>query len=72
MIKSVCCIGSFSPVSYTHLDVYKRQLLRGLGLSHSYISVMTILASVTGIFCNWVWGRMANSAAVGVMRNQPM
>ena len=46
--------GNFSSV---FLPVY---LLRGLGLSHSYISVMTILASVTGIFCNWVWGRMAD------------
>ncbi len=46
--------GNFSSV---FLPVY---LLRGLGLSHSYISVMTILASVTGILCNWIWGRMAD------------
>lgn len=52
--------GNFSSV---FLPVY---LLRGLGLSHSYISVMTILASVTGIFCNWVWGRMGGSQGLAL------
>ena len=31
-IRSICSIASPEPVSYTHLDVYKRQMLERLSL----------------------------------------
>lgn len=43
--------------SSAFLPVY---LLQGLNLSHSYISIMALAASATGILCNWVWGRLAD------------
>lgn len=46
-----------SNFSSAFLPVY---LLQGLGLSHSYISAMTIVSSAASIVCNWIWGRMAD------------
>lgn len=43
--------------SAAFLAVY---LLQGLGLSHGYISILTIVSSVAGMGCNWIWGRMAD------------
>ena len=46
--------GAFTPVSYTHLDVYKRQILNG-GLQNGKI-VDRFVAEVDGFFLNFLPG----------------
>lgn len=51
-----------SGFSQAFLPVYQ---LQALHLSHSYLSAMVVVSSVTGILSTWLWGRLADRAGWG-------
>ena len=55
--KRLCCWAGLTPVSYTHLDVYKRQILLGalsvIGLSA--VSLVPLLVTGTAVGTAIAW-----------------